>query len=664
MGNPGTTRGIRGTARLLSSGAMARDDLGPGSSLDRYTIVRVLGRGGMGVVYEARDAGGTSVAIKVLHPAQAHDLGLMERFRRESRAASAVVPPNVAHVLATGEENGRPFIVAELCPGGSLEARLARGPLPWREVARLGAQVARGLMAVHALGLVHRDLKPANVLLDAEGNAKLTDFGLVGRSEDSFLRDESLTKTGELVGTLAYMAPEQAEKGRLDARTDLYSLGATLHALLTGRPPFEGQGYALLKAHLMAQPRPPSAFAAGIPRALDDLVLRLLEKQPKARPASAIEVAKELEAIAAGRGRLPRVVVLAVVVLLGAVVGGVAVAVVPGHEKTAPQPPPAPATPPAPPAPRARELAARLRWEVSGRGEFTMCSFAPDGSFFVTGTKAGELELWSLRAATPPTKPLDAFGAHTSTLRCSAFTLDSQRLLTGGYDGVVAVWDVARLLHGDGMDARLCTEAVDNGVTAIAVSPDGKRVHAGVGQRLRLWKLVATGMLARDGEDRPLGNVVGSVAFIGNDRSVSSDNRGGVFIDDLALQRWVAVGETGTKLAVSLAVSPDRHTLLVAAWNGASLATVWSLDERKMLRDLPAPNDGVQAVAFSPDGTLAFTGGIDGHVTVFDPNGWSVRTRFGKGKGYTIGGFALSPDGASALVVTGEGAVQLWDLVR
>src|SRR5262249_43507473 len=158
--------------------------LAPGTRVGAYTIERVLGRGGMGIVYEARDASGRAVAIKLLLGDAAP--GFVARFRREGKLAVTVEHPNVARVEGSGEHAGAFYLVLELLPSGSLDERLKkRGRIPWREAASLGAQVARGLQAIHARGLVHRDLKPANVLLDAEGKPRVSDFGLartIGRS--------------------------------------------------------------------------------------------------------------------------------------------------------------------------------------------------------------------------------------------------------------------------------------------------------------------------------------------------------------------------------------------------------------------------------------------------------------------------------------------------
>ncbi len=209
---------------------------GPGDTIGGYRVLSVLGKGGMGVVYLAEGARGRRVALKVVSPQFASDPDFMARFRREGRALKALSHPNVVGFLGSGAEGGSPYLVFECFSGGDLREEIRRrGRFAWRDAASLGARIARGLGAVHAAGLIHRDLKPENVLLSEEGEPKLSDFGLVGSEAASLAVSQALTRTGELLGTLAYMAPEQADGGRdVTAKADLYSFGVLLYAMLAG----------------------------------------------------------------------------------------------------------------------------------------------------------------------------------------------------------------------------------------------------------------------------------------------------------------------------------------------------------------------------------------------------------------------------------------------
>jgi formylglycine-generating enzyme required for sulfatase activity len=296
----------------------------PGERIQGWTVVRPLGQGGMGSVFEARDDElGRAVAIKLL--SLQGDDRLLERFRGEARAAAAVKHPNVATIYSVGQHRGAPFIVMELLPGGSLAERVRDSPLGWRDAAALFAGVARGLAAVHAVGVVHRDLKPANILIDADGTPKLADFGLA-RSADP--KAAGITRSGEILGTFTYMAPEQSDGGRVSPAADVYALGASIFYAIAGRPPFEGEGYAVIASHLRETPAPLRSLVADVPAELESLVARMLEKSPEERP-SAEEVARALDEIGrpvATPGRRSLAVPLAIGVALVVVLAAVAAA--------------------------------------------------------------------------------------------------------------------------------------------------------------------------------------------------------------------------------------------------------------------------------------------------------------------------------------------------
>jgi serine/threonine-protein kinase len=332
---------------------MSREDLPPGSSLGGFEIVRILGRGAMGAVYEARGPAGP-VALKVILGDDADDLVFRERFRREATAGSSVVHPGVVRCVGFSEKGTNPWLALELVTGGSLADRLKRGPVPWPEAAAIGAQVARALAAIHAVGLVHRDLKPANVLLDGEGRPKLTDFGV---ARNTISQGHALTKTGETLGTPEYLAPEQVDSAKtVDGRADLYSLGMMLYALVAGDPPFRGALYAVLKMQLATTPPRLRSVAPATPPSLDALVARLVAKDPETRGVNAAAVALELEAIAKGETATPRRA-LAGLGAAGAIalaLGGVFLATRRGEpppELPPPPPPPPRVAPPAGPPP-------------------------------------------------------------------------------------------------------------------------------------------------------------------------------------------------------------------------------------------------------------------------------------------------------------------------
>ncbi|MGA7498779.1 MAG: serine/threonine-protein kinase, partial [Isosphaeraceae bacterium] len=254
----------------------------------------VLGQGGMGVVLKALDpALDRTVAIKVLAPNLAHGATARRRFAREARAVAAVGPEHIEARHAVDEFRGLPYLVMQYIPGRSLQERLdASGPLEVKEILRIGTQTARALAAAHTLGVVHRDIKPANILLEnCVERVKLTDFGLA-RAID----DVSLTQSGIIAGTPQYMAPEQARGEPVDARSDLFSLGAVLYAMAIGRSPFRADSaMAVLKRVCDDRHRSIRELNPDIPDWLEAVIDRLLAKDPADRFQTAAEVADLLE---------------------------------------------------------------------------------------------------------------------------------------------------------------------------------------------------------------------------------------------------------------------------------------------------------------------------------------------------------------------------------
>jgi predicted ATPase len=278
-------------------------ELAPGARVGPYRVERRLGDGGMATVWLAYDDRlGRPVALKFLRDLGRADRadragGARARFVVEARAAAALDHPHIAAVYDVGDAGGRPYIAMAYCAGGSLADRLAAGPLAPAEAARVGAELAEALGAAHARGVVHRDVKPANVLFDAAGAVRLADFG-IAKLDGPGDGGGVATQPGLVLGTVAYLAPEQVRGERADARSDLWALGVTLYEALAGRRPFAGDSHgAVLHAVLTAAPAP---LPAGVPAAVAAVVGALLAKDPADRPASADDVARALAAAAGG----------------------------------------------------------------------------------------------------------------------------------------------------------------------------------------------------------------------------------------------------------------------------------------------------------------------------------------------------------------------------
>ena len=270
----------------------------PGETVGQYRIESMLAVGGMGRIYRALGPSGEEVALKLVKSDLARDQVFRRRFDREARIAQQVVNPHVVPVLDTGEHDGVPYLAQTFIRGGSLAEKLEReGPLAAGTAVRICVQVAEGLDAIHAAGLVHRDVKPANILLDEEGVAYITDFGLAKDTQGSVL-----TRPGQALGSLDYMAPEQIRAEEVSPATDVYGLGCVMSECMCGAPPFaDRQGMRVLWAHLQDEPRDPCAARSDVPRELGPAILSALEKDPAKRPQTASAYAREVQAAAGPR---------------------------------------------------------------------------------------------------------------------------------------------------------------------------------------------------------------------------------------------------------------------------------------------------------------------------------------------------------------------------
>jgi len=305
-----------------------------GQTLGHYRLVEKIGAGGMGEVYRAQDEHlDREVAIKVLTPGTLADEHTRRRFRKEALALSKLNHPNIATIHDFDTQRGVDFLVMEYIPGVTLDGKLAKGPIPEKEIIALGMQLAEGLSAAHEHGLVHRDLKPGNLRLSGDGQLKILDFGLAKLRSPvtASAATESVSGTETLAGTLPYMAPEQLLGEEIDARTDIHAAGSVLYEMATGKRPFAGvERSQLIGAILRRPPRPPRTLNLSLSPEVERIIGKCLEKDPDNRYQSAKELAVDLrrvakpearEVVAESRVRLSLPMRVLVAVLIVAVLG-------------------------------------------------------------------------------------------------------------------------------------------------------------------------------------------------------------------------------------------------------------------------------------------------------------------------------------------------------
>jgi serine/threonine protein kinase/WD40 repeat protein len=670
-----------------------------------YEILGELGRGGMGVVYRARQVGlDRLVALKVVRAGAHATPEDLARFRREAEAVARLRHPNVVEIYEVGDQGGVPHFAMELCTGGSLAQQLAGGALALRRAAELVETLARAVQAAHEAGVVHRDLKPANVLLTADGIPKITDFGLAKKLDGT----TELTATGAIVGTASYMAPEQAsgDSKRVGPAADVYALGAILYELVTGRPPFQADTpFDTLLQVLSDAPAPPALLRPGVPADLEAVCLRCLEKKPAWRYASAAELADDLQRFRDGlplavrpraggaplvRSRFRRL--LNVVRLASLSLFLLAMPLFCGfgllNERLNPK---SPLVSWVVQVTMVASFVGIISYFVSaveyfGTGKVGALVFTPDGQFLASAV-GGTVRVWDVLGE----RLLSTLRPGQGRVRALSFAADGTRLMILTARGTVLVCDVAS--GGQRQRFRLPCRAL----AAAAFSPDGRSI-AGVkgllvatGRTLCLWEIdekqagvqqravLDAGSLlhgkvffSADGRTVAVSSATGprvwdldaaggpprrrllpsrackasTLAPDGRTIAVAGDDKKTIAVRDTRLDREICTWTTRKSTPYALALSPDGRTL-AGAFAGST--RLWDLADGRLLASLPA-RELVQAVVFSPDGRTLAVADAAGGVSWYDMAAVrrQARCREGQRTERTEGGTGEQPADAPA----------------
>jgi WD40 repeat protein len=661
---------------------------GPGGAAEaiperigRFRVAGLLGRGSFGTVYRAVDPDlGREVALKVPRLGALVSVESRQRLLREARSAARLRHPAIVAVHEIGVEEGMPFIVSELVRGRSLAELMAERRLGFQGAAQLAFEVAGALDCAHREGVTHRDVKPANIIVDSDGRPHVSDFGLA-RFEDEDAA--TLTLEGQVLGTPAYMPPEQAAGDRRAAgpKSDIYSLGVVLYELLAGERPFGGSRSAVIHQVLNVEPRPPRTLDRRIPVDLETICLKAMAKEPRRRYETAAELGADLRRFLAGEpirarpaGRIDRLwrwsrknplvaslAAFSALLLFSAALASTAAALWYGRESA-----------------RVGKLADEHREAREAATSALARNTELLGQKDAALRRAQALRLTALSAAVLPSNPaqalllaiegaetepgllatnalLGALGAtrelrtllgHSGAVIHACFSAGGSRCLSTAGDGTIRVWDAATgrlrsILRGHKVQ-----------VNHAAFSPDGRRIASGSwDSTVRIWDAESGAQL----RTLSCGNIVRRVEFSADGRWVAAALHAG------NVRLWNF--ETGAVVELAhrepaphASFNPDGGRVVTSSDDGT--ARIWSRDGALLL-ELAGHEGGVAAASFSPDGSRVVTASVDGTARVWDAS--SGASAVLAGHLGALSDAVYSPDGTRVLTASADGTARLWD---
>ena len=633
----------------------------PPDRIGKYQIVAELGRGGMGTVYQARDPIlDRVVALKTVHPELLAETGMRERFLREARSAARLQHPNIVTVYEFGEVEGAPFIAMEFLEGDTLPAAIEAGKLPdLASKLAVVTQLCAGLSFAHRHGVIHRDVKPANIHLLPGGVVKIVDFGIAWIEGGT-----TTTRTGEVLGTPAYMAPEQFSDAAIDYRVDIWAVGVILYELLTGRRPFDATTVgALIYQIVNSPPAPIDPRQCPLSDRLAGVIASALAKDPQRR-------FQDLDTMAHSLHDLGENLPTAAHMAPAPPVAGIAS---PANDLTVRDTPlpsldlrPAgalasPVAPPPPrPAPRPPTTGRALFLEEGTFGETRKVQgilLSLDDSILVAGGTDGSIHLWELSTRTKIgtlRNRVHMRTGHGSLTTCLAFSEDGSLLASGHLDGAIYLWEVAAGLE---MDVRL---SHDGAVGGLAFPPGGTAlISGGADATLKFWELPA--VLAKD-ERRTIRrqpDAVTCLTLAGTGRLVVTGHAGhSLRVHEIASQKLVATLHGHRAALSSAAASPAGDVVASGARDG--VVRIHRVETREQLGCHQEHGRSVAALAFFPDGQRVASVAMDNTVVIWDLNEPDVPVALSGPAGESYSGVYVTRDGRRMICANADGRFRVW----
>ncbi|MGV8039143.1 MAG: WD40 repeat domain-containing serine/threonine protein kinase [Thermoanaerobaculaceae bacterium] len=616
--------------------------------IGKYEILSELGRGGMGTVYRARDPVLDRVlALKTMSPSILAEQGMRERFLREARSAARLQHTNIVIIYEFGEVDGSPFIAMELLEGDDLADAVEKGRLPDLP-SRLGVliQLCDALAYAHRHGVIHRDVKPANIHVLPGGAIKVVDFGIA-----SLEGAGGVTRTGVLLGTPSYMAPEQFAGEGIDHRVDQWAVGVLLYELVSGRRPFEANTVpSLIYRILHSQPPPLETRHLQVPRPLVAIVEQALAKEPAQRFPDLDAMGRALRAV---RDTLT--------------------AAVPGLGPPPPPLPVQPAQPPAvttPAAPAAPTPRPSMRLPASGRMSFVeeavfgeprklqTVILSPDESTLVAGGTDGAIYLWDLGSHTRVETLRNrvhmrtGHGALTTSL---VFSEDGSLLVSAHLDGAIYLWEVESGLE---LDVRL---GHDGAVGGIALPPGGRAlVSGGADATLKFWDLQALRRSDARRELRRQPDAITCLGLAGQGRVVVTGhaNRSLRVHEATGDHRLVATLHGHRSPVAALSVSPAGD--LVASGGRDGAVRIHHVATREVTAVYQEHGRAVSAIGFFPDGRRVASVAMDSSLVIWDPAQPEMPVVLTGKPDESFAGLCVTADGRRVICACADGRIRVW----